>query len=177
VPKDNPFVGTKDARPEIWAYGIRNIWRMAFDRKTGRLWAADVGQNLYEEIDLIEKGGNYGWSLRESLHPFGPKGVGPRKDLIDPIWEYHHDVGKSITGGLVYRGSRFPELDGSYIYGDYVSGKIWALKYDDAKKRVTANRPIKDKSIQILSFGEDEKGEVYFMTFTPTGKGIYTFVK
>ncbi len=177
VPKDNPFVSVKDAKPEIWAYGLRNIWRMAFDRKTGKLWAADVGQNLYEEIDIIEKGGNFGWSLRESLHPFGPKGVGPRKDLIDPIWEYHHDVGKSITGGTVYRGSRIPELEGSYIYGDYVSGKIWALKYDEAKKRVTANRPIKDQSIQILSFGEDEKGEVYFLAVTPTGKGIYTFVK
>jgi glucose/arabinose dehydrogenase/sugar lactone lactonase YvrE len=177
IPKDNPFVGQKDARPEIWAYGLRNVWRMAFDRKTGQLWAADVGQNLYEEIDLISKGGNYGWSLREALHPFGPTGVGPRKDLIDPIWEYHHDVGKSLTGGLVYRGTRLPDIEGSYIYGDYVTGKIWALKYDEAKKRVVANRPIKDQSIQILSFGEDEKGEAYFMTFTPTGRGIYWFVK
>ncbi|MFM8274574.1 MAG: PQQ-dependent sugar dehydrogenase, partial [Gemmata sp.] len=98
VPKDNPFVGKKGAREEIWAYGIRNIWRMSFDRKTGKLWAGEVGQNLYEEINIIEKGGNYGWSLRESLHPFGPKGVRENKDMVDPIWEYHHDVGKSITG-------------------------------------------------------------------------------
>lgn len=177
IPRDNPFVGVKDARPEIWAYGLRNVWRMAFDRKSGRLWSSDVGQNLFEEIDLIEKGGNFGWSFREALHPFGAKGVGPRKDLIEPIWEYNHDVGKSLTGGAVYRGKRLPELDGCYLYGDYVTMKIWALTYDDQKKRVVANRPIKDPGVPIMSFGEDEQGEAYFMTFTLTGKGIYRFTK
>jgi glucose/arabinose dehydrogenase len=176
VPKDNPFVGTS-ACPEIWACGLRNIWRMAFDRKTGKLWAGDVGQNLFEEIDIIEKGGNYGWNRREGLHPFGPKGTGPRKDFIEPIWEYHHDVGKSIIGGTVYRGPRLPELDGMYLYGDYVSAKIWALMYDEAKGRVTANRPIKDRGLPMFSFGEDDKGEVYMLTPTTTGKGIYWFVK
>ena len=127
VPKDNPFVDHKDAAPEIWAYGLRNVWRMAFDRKTGQLWAADVGQNLYEEINLITKGGNYGWNRREGLHPFGARGTGPRPEFIEPIWEYHHDVGKSLTGGTVYRGKRLPELDGAYLYGDYVTGKLWAL--------------------------------------------------
>jgi len=177
IPKDNPFLDKDGARPEIYAYGLRNIWRMAFDKKTGKLWASDVGQNLYEEIDLIVAGGNYGWNLREGLHPFGPKGVGPRKDLIEPIWEYHHDVGKSNTGGLVYRGTRFPDLEGAYVYGDYVSNKIWALRYDDAKKRVTANQPIHGNKVPIMSFGEDEKGEIYFMTYSATGKGIYWFVK
>jgi glucose/arabinose dehydrogenase len=177
VPKDNPFVNRPDARPEIWAYGLRNIWRMAFDRPTGVLWAGDVGQNLYEEINLIEKGGNYGWNRREGLHPFGSKGVGPRPDLIEPIWEYHHDIGKSITGGLVYRGTRLPELEGAYLYADYVTGKSWALRYDGTKKRVTANRPIRDRRLPILSFGEDEKGEVYLLTYTPTGQGIYWLVK
>jgi glucose/arabinose dehydrogenase len=177
IPKDNPFVKTKDARPEIWCYGLRNVWRMAFDSKTGKLWASDVGQNLYEEIDHLVAGGNYGWNLREGLHPFGPKGVGPRKDLIEPIWEYHHDVGKSLTGGHVYRGKRLPELDGAYLYADYVTAKIWALRYDDAKKRVTANRPIKDRNLPVMSFGEDEKGEVYYMTHTLTGEGIYWFVR
>ena len=109
IPKDNPFVNTEGARPEIWAYGFRNVWRMAFDPKTGRLWAGDVGQNLYEEIDIVERGGNYGWNRREGLHPFGPRGTGPRKGLTDPIWEYNHDVGRSITGGTVYRGKRLPE--------------------------------------------------------------------
>ena len=177
IPKDNPFVGRKDALPEIWAYGLRNIWRMAFDRKTGKLWASDVGQNLYEEIDIIVKGGNYGWSKREGLHPFGTNGVGPNKDMIEPIWEYHHDIGKSLTGGTVYRGKQLPELDGHYIYGDYVTAKIWALKYDEDQKRVVANRPIPDPNVPILSFGEDEQGEVYFMTTSPSGKGIYRFVK
>jgi len=176
IPKDNPFVGKKDAAPEVYAYGLRNIWRMSFDRKTGVLWAGDVGQNLWEEIDLIEKGGNYGWNLREGLHPFGAKGVGHRSDLIEPIWEYHHDVGKSITGGNVYRGPRLPPLDGAYLYADYVSNKMWALRYDEKKKRVVANQPLKDARGPVLSFGEDEKGEVYYMTFTPSGKGIYWFV-
>jgi glucose/arabinose dehydrogenase len=177
VPKDNPFVGKADARPEVWAYGLRNIWRMAFDRKTGKLWASDVGQNLYEEVDLIRKGGNYGWNRREGLHPFGARGSGPREEFIEPIWEYHHDVGKSLTGGAVYRGARLPELDGCYLYGDYVSCKIWALRYDDAKGRVVANRPIKDRNKPIFSFGEDEKGEIYLLTSAADGKGIYWFVK
>jgi glucose/arabinose dehydrogenase len=177
IPANNPFIGEKDARPEIWAYGLRNVWRMAFDRKTGTLWAADVGQNLYEEIDLIVRGGNYGWNRREALHPFGARGADVEKNLIDPIWEYHHDIGKSITGGSVYRGQRLPELQGSYLYADYVSTKIWGLRYDEKKRRVVANRSIRDPNVPVMSFGEDEKGEIYFLTYTNTGQGIYWFVK
>jgi glucose/arabinose dehydrogenase len=177
IPKDNPFVDRGDVQPEIWAYGLRNVWRMAFDRKTDKLWTADVGQNLYEEIDLIVAGGNYGWNRREGLHPFGARGDGVRKDLIDPIWEYHHDVGKSITGGMVYRGQDLPELQGCYLYADYVSTKIWALRYDEDKRRVVANRPIRSPNVPVMSFGEDEKGEVYFLTYTSTGQGIYRFAK
>jgi glucose/arabinose dehydrogenase len=177
IPPDNPFVNRADARPEIWAYGLRNVWRMAFDPKTGKLWAADVGQNLYEEINLIERGGNYGWNRREGVHPFGSKGTGVRKEFIEPIWEYHHDIGKSITGGTFYRGQTFPELHGHYLYADYVSGRIWALRYDEAKGRVVANHPIKDRGLPIMSFGEDEKGEVYLMTFSATGQGIYRFAR
>jgi glucose/arabinose dehydrogenase len=177
IPPDNPFVGRDDAIPETWAYGLRNVWRMAFDPKTGTLWAGEVGQNLYEEINLIVKGGNYGWKLRESLHPFGAGGVGPRADLIEPIWEYHHDIGKSITGGLVYRGKRLPELEGHYLYADYVSGRIWALRYDEQQKRVTANRTIRDKSQPIMSFGADEQGEAYLLTYSAAGRGIFRFVR
>jgi glucose/arabinose dehydrogenase len=169
IPKDNPFVGKEEARGEIWAYGIRNIWRMAFDRATGDLWAGDVGQNIWEEIDIITKGGNYGWNLREGMHPYvDPKtdarGSGPRPDLIEPIWEYHHDLGNSITGGNVYRGPTVPELEGAYLYADYVSGHIWALWYDKGAKRVTANRLILSGSTPVTSFGEDDAGEVYYTT-------------
>ena len=177
IPKDNPFVGRKDARPEIWSYGLRNPWRISFDRKTGVLWCADVGQNLYEEINHLTPGGNFGWNRREGLHPFGAKGVGPKPEFIEPIWEYHHDVGKSITGGTVYHGNRVPELEGHYLYADYVTNKLWALKYDDKQKRVVANRPILDKGVPVMSFGEDEPGDVYFMSYTPTGRGIYRFAK
>ncbi|HYH67896.1 MAG TPA: PQQ-dependent sugar dehydrogenase [Urbifossiella sp.] len=175
IPADNPFVGKDGARGEIWAYGFRNVWRMGFDRKTGELWAADVGQNLYEEINVVTKGGNYGWNRRESFHPFGARGVGTTKDMIDPIWEYHHDVGKSITGGTVYRGTRVPELDGHYLYGDYVSGRVWALKYEGG--RVTANRPVKWTGAPVYTFGEDERGEQYLLTATTNGRGIYVLGK
>jgi quinoprotein glucose dehydrogenase len=180
VPKDNPFVGQKDAKPEIWAYGWRNVWRMSFDRKTGTFWAADVGQNLWEEINIVVKGGNYGWNKRESMHTFDVSKAQPgpgrtvaetnkpdprragEEDLIDPIWEYHHDIGKSITGGNVYRGKKIPQLEGCYLYGDYVSGKQWALKYDEKAKKVVANYALIDNKAPVMTYGEDEAGEVYF---------------
>lgn len=175
IPKDNPFVGKDGYRPEVFATGVRNPWRLSFDRKTGQGWFGDVGQNLWEEIDLLEKGANYGWRRREGLHPFGADGTGPKPEFTDPIWEYHHDVGKSITAGHVYRGKELPALDGYYLYADYVSGKLWGLKYDDKAKRVVANRPIAEKQPPVLSFGEDEAGEVYFMTYSDKGRGIYRF--
>jgi glucose/arabinose dehydrogenase len=177
IPKDNPFVNQQGAKPEIFAYGLRNPWRIAFDRKTGVLWCADVGQNLWEEIDHLVPGGNYGWNRREGLHPFGAKGTGPKPEFIEPIWEYHHDVGKSITGGTVYRGTRVPELQGHYLYADYVTNKLWALKYDEGQKRVVANHPIPDKGVPVMSFGEDETGDVYFMSYTASGRGIFRFGK
>lgn len=171
VPKDNPFVARDGAKPEIWCYGIRNPWRMAFDKPTGDFWVADVGQGVWEEINLIERGGNYGWSLAEGHHPFKPV-TEPKDKLIGPIWEYHHEAGKSITGGSVYHGKRVPELAGQYVYADYVNGRLWALKYDRAKKKVTANRPIFGNVAPVTSFGEDEAGEIYFLTING---GIFTF--
>ena len=169
IPKDNPFADQgRLARGEIWAYGLRNVWRMAFDSKTGMLWAADVGQNLWEEINVIVKGGNYGWNLREGMHKFGPGGSEPRSDLIEPIFEYHHNVGKSITGGNVYRGKSAPELTGLYMYADYVTGKVYALKPNKELTGTLANHTIPGNILPVLSFGEDESGEMYFMTDSGT---------
>ncbi|MFV0446540.1 MAG: family 16 glycoside hydrolase [Planctomycetaceae bacterium] len=175
IPKDNPFVGKEGARPEIYAYGVRNIWQIAFDRKTGDLWAGEVGQNLWEEILLIKKGGNYGWNLLEGSHPFGAVSADDRQDLIDPIWEYDHQVGKSITGGRVYRGTKVPELVGKYVYADYVTGKLWALDYDMAAGEVRGNYSIPSDQLPVISFGEDQSGEVYFMIVSPSGQGVYQF--
>jgi glucose/arabinose dehydrogenase len=165
IPKDNPFVNMPMfATPEVWAYGLRNIWRLSFDRQTGRCWAGDVGQDTWEEIDIIRRGGNYGWNHREGEHPFGPGGFGPTKELIEPIWEYNHSVGKCIIGGFVYRGKKVPELEGAYLYADYVTGQLWALWYDAATGKVTANRTIRKNGSPILSYGEDDDGEVYLLT-------------
>jgi quinoprotein glucose dehydrogenase len=173
IPKDNPFVGQGDkALGEIWSYGMRNPWRIAFDRQTSLLWCADVGQDFWEEIDLIAKGGNYGWNLREGFHTFGAAGSPARADLVEPIWEYHHETGKSITGGFVYRGKKVPELNGCYLYADYITGKVYALKYDPQSKTVTANSTIRGNIMPIMSFGEDEQGEAYYMT---DGGQFYTF--
>jgi quinoprotein glucose dehydrogenase len=177
IPPDNPFVGRDDARGEIWAHGLRNVWRMAFDPVTGLLWAGDVGQGMVEEINLIERGGNYGWNLREGRHAFGRSGSGPREDLIEPIFEYDHSVGASITGGLVYRGSQVPQLEGRYLYADYVSGKLFALTYDAAAGAVTANHAIPSQKMPVLSFGSDEAGEAYFMIVTNDGQGIFRLVE
>lgn len=169
IPTDNPFVGHgPKARGEIWAYGFRNPWRIAFDRETGTLWAADVGQDLWEEIDVVRRGGNYGWNLREGLHKFGPVGSEARPDLIDPVFEYHHDIGKSITGGTVYRGKQVPALVGKYIYADYVAGKVWALAFDPKTYKATGNHLLGQGSMPIITFGEDEAGEMYFTTDSHT---------
>ncbi|TDU71292.1 quinoprotein glucose dehydrogenase [Prosthecobacter fusiformis] len=135
IPADNPFADGVNALPQIYAYGIRNPWGMYFDAKD-RLWLADVGQDLWEEINWIVKGGNYGWSFREGSRPF-PLRLDPapaEAKLIDPIHEYHHGDGLSITGGIVYTGTALPELKDAYIYGDFVLGKIWALKVSDEGK-------------------------------------------
>jgi len=176
IPGDNPFVGQKDARPEIYAYGFRNVWRMAFDTKTHHLWAGEVGQNLWEEIDIVVKGGNYGWNSFEGTHPFGSKKMDAARTIM-PIWEYDHQVGKSITGGLVYRGKALPELYGKYVYADYVTGKLWALDYDEDAKKVLSNKSIPSEKMPVLTFGDDADDEIYFGIVVPNGNGVYKFVK
>lgn len=157
IPPDNPFVNLRDARPEIWCYGMRNPWRFCFDPVTKLLYCADVGQDKWEELDIIEKGGNYGWNIMEGNHDY--RTGRPKTGLIPPIKEYGHDLGLSITGGHVYRGKRYPALAGYYIYGDYDSGRIWGLRYEG--NRVTADAELLKTNIKISSFGEDVDGELY----------------
>ncbi len=179
IPDDNPFANNPNAWPEIYAYGVRNIWRMSFDPKTNDLYAADVGQNDWEEVNIVTLGGNYGWSLREGAHSFtldGNKGSEARPELIDPLIEYPHtdDWGKSITGGAVYRGKRTPMLDGYYLYGDYVSGRLWAMKFDPKTKTVVENRSIAWNQLPVFTFGQTDDGEVLMSTMMSGGK-IFRF--
>lgn len=175
IPRDNPFTHREGAKPEIFAYGLRNVWRLTVDRETGDIWAADVGQDFWEEVNIVRRGGNYGWSVREASYPFNNKPVESPDELIEPVWEYDHQVGKSITGGFVYRGSRLPELQGWYVYADFISGSIRALKYDKAAGKVTQCMGITSTGLPVLAFGEDEAGEMYYTLETISGKGVYRF--
>ena len=165
IPPTNPFVGRSSARNEIWAYGLRNPWRFSFDRDTGDLWIADVGQNLWEEIDIqpASSGGgeNYGWRLMEGLHCFNPSTNCPTAGLTMPIAEYdHNDHRCSITGGYRYRGAAYPRLRGTYFYADYCAGTIWGLaRAGDA----WVTRTLLSTSLLIPSFGEDNHGELYLV--------------
>ncbi|MEX0677381.1 MAG: PQQ-dependent sugar dehydrogenase [Pirellulales bacterium] len=163
IPADNPFVGVAGARTEIWAFGLRQPWKMSFDRQTGDLWTGNVGQDLWEMIYRIERGGNYGWSITEGSHPFRPerkRGPGP---IIPPIVEHDHANFRSITGGFVYRGRRLPELIGAYIYGDYDTGRIWMLRYDREHNEVTENKELVDSSLRLVGFAEDGAGELFLL--------------
>jgi glucose/arabinose dehydrogenase len=161
IPSDNPFA-SGGGRGEIYAYGLRNPWRFAFDPKTNELWVGDVGQDKWEEVDRVVKGGNYGWSIMEGNHCYKPSDGCSTDGLLLPRAEYSHDFGCSITGGYVYRGSAMPELDGYYIYGDYCSGRVWAVNTaDDTSppvELISAGKP-------ITSFALDRAGEIYLITF------------
>ncbi|MDH4366777.1 MAG: PQQ-dependent sugar dehydrogenase [Dehalococcoidia bacterium] len=172
IPADNPFVGIEGARPEIWAYGLRNPWRFSFDSETGLLWAGDVGQNLWEEIDIISKGANYGWNIMEGFHCYSPSTDCNQSGLTLPVVEYGRSQGCSVTGGYVYRGAQIASLQGHYIYGDYCSGNIWALAYDGSA--VTENKLLVDSSLSITSFGVDVTGNLYILD---RQGGIYTLVQ
>ena len=172
VPADNPFIGVSGARGEVWAYGLRNPWRMSFDRQNGQLWLGDVGWQLWEMVYRIERGGNYGWSIVE-----GPQSVRPQANrgptaISPPIIAHPRAEAASVTGGYVYRGKRLPKLAGAYIYGDYVTGKIWSLRYDgDA---VTAHDELVDTTFAIIAFYEGPDGELALMDYN--GGGIYRLV-
>ena len=168
VPADNPFVGDPGARPEVWSYGLRNPWRFSFDRSTGDLYIADVGQSQREEINVapaIEGAGrglNYGWSIMEGSLCFR----GPSCDqsgLVLPTLEYDHGEGCSVTGGYVYRGNAIPELQGQYFYGDFCSGSIRSFRYDGSVAGDLTTWPTLAPGGAVLSFGEDAAGELYVL--------------
>ena len=163
IPADNPFAGnTSGYREEIFAWGFRNPWRMSFDPETGWLWAADVGQSSVEEINVVVNGGNYGWRRMEGSRCYDPETNCDTGDLIYPVWEYTHNTGRrSITGGYVYRGASYPDLYGKYIYGDYLTGQIWALEYDGESEPV--NTELTTADFRISSFGIDQDGELYVL--------------
>ena len=161
IPKDNPFVNLENARGEIWAYGFRNPWRMSFDGHTGDLWVGDVGWELWEMLDRVERGGNYGWSVREgnqSINPEWPRGPTP---ILPPTIDHPHSESSSITEGLTYYGTRLPSLSGTHLYGDFDTGKIWGFRYIDGK--VIDHRELADTTVRIVGFGEDHQGEFFLL--------------
>jgi len=171
IPDDNPFKKRPDARPEIWAYGLRNPWRFSFDPLTGVLYTGDVGQDEREEIDIVERGKNYGWNIMEGA--ICTSGVNPQCNttgLTLPIIDYGRNNGISVIGGVVYRGHKIPSLCGAYIYGDWGSGKIWTLRHDGYK--VAENRLL-DTKLSISSFGIDEAYEVYVIDHNG---GVYKII-
>lgn len=160
IPADNPFLN--DGRPEIYAYGLRNPWRFSFDEETGQLWAADVGQSTLEEIDLVKKGGNYGWRIQEGTLCYDPKENCETEGLEPPIYVYGRDQGVSITGGYVYRGSERTDLRGWYVFGDYGMGTIWALRQRENGAPDVVELLASEEN--ITSFGADASGELYLCT-------------
>lgn len=171
IPPGNPFAANAATPcsagfggascPEIFAWGVRNPWRWSFDSQTGALWAGDVGQNAWEEVDVIENGMNYGWDIREGAHCHEPTSGCATAGLVDPITEYDHSQGSSITGGFVYRGSAVPELDGQYVFGDFISGRVWVVPATSSQG--TAPTEILDTNFSIVSFAEDLNGELYII--------------
>ena len=176
IPTGNPFVGAADGRGEIWTYGMRNPWRFSFDNRGGLLWAADVGQNEWEEIDILKPGLNYGWNIMEGKHCYPPGTNCDTTGLEPPLWEYKLAEGNcSITGGYVYRGRGMPSLLGAYVYGDFCSGKIWGLRYDG--NAVTEHGLLVDSTLSITSFGQDLANNLYILSFIISpDKGIFRLV-
>ncbi len=172
IPSDNPFASSSSSRREIYAYGLRNPWRISFDIQNGALWAGDVGQNNLEEIDIIENGSNYGWNILEGTDCFQATTC-DQTDLTLPVFEYNHDNGDlSITGGYVYRGDEILQLQGRYIYADFVSGRVWALT--DNGDDTFSNELIEDTSFNIAAFGTDIDNELYICSFDGA---IYRFTE
>ena len=164
LPPDNPFLHTPGARPEIWAYGLRNPWRFSFDAK-GRLIAGDVGQDRYEEVDIVASGDNQGWNVREAAHCFSPPDGCATAGMVDPIFEYGRDAGNSISGGQVYTGQRIAWLRDRYVFGDYVSGRLWSLELPAERGRAGKGELLGRFQHAFSAFARDAKGEIYALDF------------
>ncbi len=176
IPGDNPFVKTEGARGEIYAYGIRQSWKFSFDTANGDLWAGEVGQDLWDMVLKIDKGGNYGWSIKEGTHDFRPERKRGPTAILPPVVEHNHAEFRSVTGGFVYRGKKVPELKGLYIYGDYDTGRIWTFKYDPKTKKPVEgwHFQLVDTTLRIVAWGQDADGEVVALDFIDGG--IYRIV-
>lgn len=176
IPPTNPFVGnTLGYRQEIYAYGLRNMFKFSFDRQTGTLWGADVGQGSWEEVDIITNGGNFGWRLMEGAHCFNPSTGCNQTGLTLPVYEYSSQDNTdecSVTGGTVYRGARNPELTGTYVFGDYCSGTVWGLTTDGT----ATSRTLVEAGFGVIAFGEDAAGELYVLKQITGAASIQRFV-
>lgn len=162
IPPDNPFA-SGGGLPEIWAYGLRNPWRFSFERNTGRLFCADVGQAHFEEVDLLENGGNFGWNIMEGLHCFNPMSGCNMTGLTLPIFEYSHNDGEAVIGGYVYHGKAISSLVGTYVFGDYASGKIWGLT--ENPPGTWTRTELLSTGTNLSSFGQDQTGELYVVEY------------
>lgn len=169
VPKDNPFVGHKDFVPETWAMGLRAPWRIHYDARTDQLWVCQNGQDLWEQAYLVTKGANYGWSVMEGSHPFYPTRAAGPKPFAPPTVEHHHSEARSLTGGVVYHGTKLPELEGAYVYGDYSTGHIWAVKHAGGK--VQWHKKVAITTLKITGFEIDPAGELLVLHHAPAGEG------
>lgn len=163
IPRSNPFRRTAGAKGEIFAYGLRNPWRFSFDSRTGLLWAGDVGQDAREEIDIVRKGKNYGWNIREGSTCYSESQGCDSSGKVEPIFDYTHADGESVTGGFVYRGRRLGELRGQYVYGDFISGRIWGLRRRAGR---VVNTLLADTSLNISAFGRTRRGELLLLSYS-----------
>ncbi len=173
IPKDNPFVNVPGARPEIWAYGLRNPWKMSIDRTTGDLWVGDVGWELWEMIYKVQRGGNYGWSVMEGPQPINVEAKRGPTSILPPLKFHPHSEAASVTGGYVYRGKRLPELAGAYIYGDFQTGIIWGLRCQG--DTVTWHKELARSPVHLVGFGESNDGELFLIDHDRTEQ-IYRLV-
>lgn len=176
-PSDNPFLHLKNARPELWAYGLRNPWRMSFDRARGDLWVGDVGQNRYEEVHLVSRGDNLGWKWREGRSDYRDRYALDHREVTremrdqwrDPVTVYDHSQGISITGGYVYRGSKPASRQGVYVYADFATGRVWGLDAERARRGQEVQPELLTQAqLNIASFAEDQQGELYAICFDGT---------